>query len=295
MVQARRHRKRSAVYVCSDEMVDVARAVWAVIPPRTKRRVCRWKTLPQAAVLRKVDTVYLFSFLDDLSDKGTQVTLGDVGEATRKYLLVNRSLPPEAIPARLVPLNVRDESRIHLARIEDSETLESYLLRFVQALGLDDMHNAIIDAWWEGDVLVVISPGFERLRMPMPQLPKKLRRARLTDREEFTIDDFGEFVYWPKMDIHMGWSQFLQAVDPHAKLRAQQKSEAFNHRYGLAIRDLRQDSELRQSDIRGLDARTVGRIERGERRASANALTKLANAHRMNANEYMAALADRLV
>lgn len=295
MVQTRRHQKRSAVYVCSNGMVDVTNEVWAVIPPRTKRRVSHWVTLPRAEVLRKVDTVYLFSFLNDLSERDIRITSRDVAGATTKYLLVNRGLPQEAIPGCITPLNVRDGNRIHLAGIKGSETLKSYLLRFVQALGLGDTHNAIIDAWWEEDVLVITSPSFERLRIPMPQLPKKLRRARLTDREEFTIDDFGEFVYWPKMDIHMGWSQFLQAVDPQAKLRAQQKSDAFNQRYGLAIRNLREDSELRQSDIRGLNARTVGRIERGETRASANALTKLANAHCMNANEYMAALADRLV
>ncbi len=30
----------------------------------------------------------------------------------------------------------------------------------------------------------------------------------------FVIDPDGSFVHWPDLDVHLGWNQFLQAVDP---------------------------------------------------------------------------------
>jgi hypothetical protein len=54
----------------------------------------------------------------------------------------------------------------------------------------------------------------------------------------------------------------------------------------------RQKSKLRQSDIKGLTPRQVGRIERGECRATHNALSKLAKAHKMGLSDYMNELAN---
>jgi ribosome-binding protein aMBF1 (putative translation factor) len=125
-------------------------------------------------------------------------------------------------------------------------------------------------------------------------LPSQIRQASLQQRNHFQIDEDGDQVYWPDLDVHMGWSQFRQAVDPASRIRAQQKDARFNKSYGAAIRDLRESHGLNQSDIRDLDERTVRRIEQGETRATANAIEKLAAAHRMKTNDYMQELANRL-
>lgn len=153
--------------------------------------------------------------------------------------------------------------------------------------------KTIMDAWWEGDRLIVVAPTFERLRVPVDAVPK-LRHASPESRERFEIDEHGQYIYWPDEDVHMGWAQFQQAVDPAAKLQAQQQSQAFNQRYGTAIRTLRKERKLTQAQIPGLDARTVRRIEQGRTPATVNALTKLAAAHRMSIHDYTAALASRL-
>jgi len=158
------------------------------------------------------------------------------------------------------------------------------------SLASDDPWERIIDAWWEEDQLVAINPSFKRVHVPLERLRPLANhpREKLSD---FQIDQEGAFIFWPKLDVHLGWDQLVQAVDEQAYLRARQQSADFNKRYGVAIRKLREQSDLRQSDVPGLTPRQVGRIERGECRATHSALTKLAEAHGMDANRYMCRLA----
>jgi transcriptional regulator with XRE-family HTH domain len=83
------------------------------------------------------------------------------------------------------------------------------------------------------------------------------------------------------------------AVDKAASLKAKQQTGAFNKAYGSAIRKLRREKGLHQSDVEGLTARQMGRIESGER-ATLSALQKLAGSYGMSVNEYMDELARRL-
>jgi hypothetical protein len=141
----------------------------------------------------------------------------------------------------------------------------------------------------------VVSPtpeGFRKLRVPLEKLPV-LQKLSQKQRQEFEIDEEGTFLYWPGGDIHLGWEQFEYAVDKAASLKAKQQTEAFNKAYGSAIRKLRREKSLRQSDIEGLTPRQVGRIESGQR-ATLSALQKLAGPHGMSVSEYMEELAKRL-
>ncbi len=144
----------------------------------------------------------------------------------------------------------------------------------------------IAEAWWDGDALVVISPRFERLAVPIARIPA-LRGKRKADLEQFEVDSDGSFVYWPILDVHLGWDQLLQAVDPERALKAGQKDRDFNRRYGAAIRRMRENSGLRQSDISGLSSKQVGRIESGECRATHRAITSLAKAHGLSVVDYL--------
>src|SRR5437764_1000015 len=82
-----------------------------------------------------------------------------------------------------------------------------------------------------------------------------------------------------------------QVTDPASALRAMQESQEFNARYGQAIRKLRLASGITQAGIRGLTARQVGRIEKGQCRATSSALKKLAAAHRLALDIYLDSLA----
>ena len=103
----------------------------------------------------------------------------------------------------------------------------------------------------------------------------------------FQIDPDGSFVYWPDIDVHLGWNQFLQAVDPDELRRAQQRGAGFNQRYGAAIRTVREGLKISQSKVEGITESQLRRIEQGECRATAGALAALAEAHGLPVHNYL--------
>ncbi|NLE58303.1 MAG: helix-turn-helix transcriptional regulator [Planctomycetes bacterium] len=262
--------------------------------PRPPCPMVRFWTQWQQALESRYHTLYVVSSLGYLTNAQELSYLRQCEGAELKLLAFVDDLPVESIPEHLCRLRVRSDKRVHLVQTHGAKATETFLTRFVGRLCGGPTDNSIIDAWWEGDELVVLSPSFLRLRVPVGSLPAKLRDADEGIRKNFQIDQYGDFLYWPKVDVHMGWEQFTQAVDPVARLRAEQKSKAFNTRYGRAIRRLREASSLKQSDIGGLDERTVRRIEQGRTRATANAIVKLAKAHSMDASQYTAELARYL-
>lgn len=260
------------------------------LKPSVKRSCRIWVDWPAKAPSRLLHQVFVLSYLRDLHDRLETVTKPVPGQ--KRFLLFQDDTPIESVVELLSELDVRTPSRLHLARLE-VDTEETFVGRFLSALSTPEGEGAIIDAWWDGDELVVISPMLERLRIPSAKLPK-LSDVRKDIRHDFEIDPYGAFLYWPRQEVHMGWSQFQQLVDPQALLRAQQKSTRFNRRYGQAIRKLREEHSLSQAEIKGLDPRTIRRIEKGETRATSNALTRLAAAHRLDTNVYMNELAQRM-
>jgi hypothetical protein len=244
---------------------------------------------------RNAGQVFVVSALRTIAREPELSCARQLAAPSKRFLLFlgPESIPAESLAESLIALGARSKERLHLARLEVDDE-HSFLRRFVAALLSSDAEDSIIDAWWDRDELVVISPRFQRLRIPFSHLPVKLRRAAARDRLQFDIDPDGEFIYWPTLDIHMGWPQFQQAVDPRARLKAQQKHGQFNQRYGQAIRALRRSKALSQRTIAGLDERTVRRIEQGQTRATASAINKLAAAHGMTPANYMAVVAELL-
>jgi hypothetical protein len=212
----------------------------------------------------------------------------------KHYLLfVSSSTPVMAVPERVTRLKIRSPERIHLSMTLNEHDEESLIGRLLRSLAFGITRESVLDAWWENDVFVVLSPTFKRLHVPIAKLPA-LRNKSKEDLRDFQIDKDGSYVFWPKLDVHLGWDQFTQAVDSEAYMKARQKSDDFNRRYGVAIRTLREKSGLNQSQIEGLTPRQVRRIELGECRATHAALAKLAHAHRITTPQYMSQIASLL-
>ena len=91
------------------------------------------------------------------------------------------------------------------------------------ALAGSENRSSIIDAYAVGDTLVVLGPKHRILHVPMRTLPS-LRDKSPAALRNFEIDPDGSFLYWPELDVHLGWNQFLQAVDPAEFRKAQQRS-----------------------------------------------------------------------
>jgi nitrite reductase/ring-hydroxylating ferredoxin subunit len=160
------------------------------------------------------------------------------------------------------------------------------------AMPRQDRHR-IVDAWVEGGTLVVASPGFDRLRVPLNDLHRVVGAAT-DDIKAFEIDEDGSYLYWPHADVHLGWEQLQGIVDPTTLLAAQQRSAAFNLQYGRVIRMLREEHGLKQSEIVGIADRHLRRIEHGQVAATSSVLASLAQAHGMDLARYLAELAGRL-
>lgn len=246
-------------------------------------RVCGKRGVPVICV----------SWLDEIDGKYVDHVRA-LKNRRREFLLFLGRLPCEAIPERLARLNVRDPSRIHVAQSgRDMNAVNAMIERLVSALASKEEQKGILDAWWEDEVLVVISPSFQRIRVRLEKL-RPLRALKTGSLERFEIDEDGSFLYWPAADVHMGWDELAQSADENAYIRARQESKQFNREYGAAIRRLRRELGLRQTDVKGLSSRQVRRVEEGKCRATSSALAKLAKAHGMGISTYLSELAKRL-
>ncbi len=255
------------------------------------RRIKTWSHLPLQGTTR----LFIVCTLEDLTrERIAEIRKLKVMKGRDKvFLLLKGRMPSRAVVDRVTWLDVRDDSRVHFSETDEVDE-EVFAERFLLGLECGDNERRILEAWWEEEVLAVVSPsrtGFEKLRVPLEKLPA-LKTYPSDALAHFEIDEDGLFIYWPRLDVHLGWEQFEMAVDRAAGLRAKQQSDAFNRSYGSAIRELRIQSDLRQTDIDGLTARQVGRIERGECRATHVALTKLAEVHQMTLSDYMNRLAS---
>lgn len=198
------------------------------------------------------------------------------------------STHPDQIAHWMRRMNIRSEDRLHVVKVEDLEAprVAQLLGRVCSALGRDSSRGIIIDAYLSGDTLHVRGSKHRMLHVPVGSIPSLRDQAAAVVRN-FTIDPDGSFLYWPELDAHIGWDQFLQMAHPEELRKAQQRSAAFNRRYGAAIRKVREEAGIPQSKIKGLTERQVRRIEQGECRATAGAVTALAKAHGLDGNAYM--------
>jgi hypothetical protein len=190
---------------------------------------------------------------------------------------------------------IRSEERLHVLRVEDlkAQQVSELLGRVCAAFRPDGSRGSIIDAYLAGDELLVRGPRHRMLHVPVRSIPALKGQSRDVLRN-FKIDPDGSFIHWPDLDAHLGWNQFLQAVDPAELHKAQQRSADFNSRYGAAIRKVREAAGITQSNVEGLTDRQVRRIEQGMCRATAGALAALAKAHGLDVNAYMDKLAKTM-
>ncbi|MFN0196803.1 MAG: helix-turn-helix domain-containing protein [Planctomycetaceae bacterium] len=151
----------------------------------------------------------------------------------------------------------------------------------------------IVDAWIENDKLVLLSPSFDRLEIPLEKLARFIGTNR-TKWNSFEIDEDGSYLYWPHADVHLGWKQFMQIIDPTSALADMKKTAEFNKQYGAAIRSLREEQGLKQADIHGMTERQLRRVEHGEQAATKATLESLAFAHVKSLEEYLKMISQRL-
>jgi hypothetical protein len=231
-------------------------------------------------------------------DEGFLRAFRERATSDTRLLVLNNSRSSDWLLTRIVNLQIRSPFRFYVADPPFAQTNEknwedlivSYLGRLNAALDSKEFHGRIFDACLEDGILHVTSADFRRLEIPLSKIVP-LANVDTETAENFEIDEDGSYLFWPILDLHLGWEQFQQVVDPEAIRRAEQKTHAFNVRYGAAVQDFRLQVGLALSAIPGLSEKQLRRIESGECRLTSNAAGKLAMAHGIKQNEYLQAIA----
>ena len=274
--------------ICSDfvrKLPDKIRNPIRVFPFASWQEV-NWKKIGQD----RSGIILLICRLADIPEESG--ALQAIGRE-RKHLVFVEDMPVEAISARVPRLNVRDSRRLHMARERSPAAISAIIKRAIGGMAAGQAENRIVDAWIEGNQLVILSPSFMRLHVPLEELRRFLGKD-MKSIKAFEIDENGSYLYWPHADVHFGWEQLQGIVDPVFLLAAKRRSFEFNAEYGAAIRSLREERGLKQTDIQGIADRHLRRIENGQISASKSSLEALAEAHEMILADYLDALAKRL-
>jgi len=184
------------------------------------------------------------------------------------------------VAQRAAQLSARSRKPTYVA--PDAASARRLLL--AQANGAEDLLIASADL--VGDTLEVWSCEPKLYRIPISAFPSLLRLPKRS-RGWFEVSPSGSRLHWPDGDVDLDLEAMRSAIDPR-RIREQQASYfAEADRYGAAIRRLREEKGLRQTDIPGLTDRTLRRVERGLVFPRVETIKKLASAHDLTPNEYM--------
>jgi transcriptional regulator with XRE-family HTH domain len=221
------------------------------------------------------------SFASELIQAVIQLPEWSAGSSTR-YLIIS-DVPEQVLPKLLSALDLRrPDQRLHLTRDTGS------IRRLLVSSARRESMLGIIDAYVWGDQLTIITGDFQFRAFPLRRIPLV---APLTAQEQiaFEISADGSGIHWPAGDIHLGVSQILQAADPMYLVDVAIERNG-RDRTGAALRRLREERDLRQTDIPDLGERQVRRIEEGISRLRVESAEKFAGAFGMD----LASLLDEI-
>ena len=164
--------------------------------------------------------------------------------------------------------------------------------RLVIALKRPAPWEGILDAYVLEDSLVVVLGDMSAREFPIRRLPQ-VGRFEPAVLSHFLIDSAGSYLYWPDRHVHMGPSQMLQAGDPMYQADVDIRRYEME-RVSLALLDMRNDRQLKQTEILGLSDRHVRRLEREKVRLTVDAATKFASAFGLTLSEFLDELSERI-
>ena len=166
--------------------------------------------------------------------------------------------------------------------------------RVVNAWQLGAQDILIADAAVTDDRLLVRSCALESFEVRFGEIPA-LARLPESERDKFIVDQDGSYLYWEVNDTHVGLDMIRFATDAKFRETSLLSKLASRRQFGSAVKAVREESELRQSDVPGVSQRQVSRIESGSSGAPRyETLRKLALAHSPTAAEYLDRVGNQL-
>jgi transcriptional regulator with XRE-family HTH domain len=235
----------------------------------------------------------LITSLSDLNDprrrqllEAMVQQLADRARRVPWVVIETESVPPlrsEALQA-LVQLTAQ------LARVPYVTSALPVVRRMILAHKSKSERELIASASISGGKLVVWTCEPQRLEAPVDAIPS-LARMNPSSLSRFVVSESGSRIHWPDEDVDLTAESIRAFADPEVRRQQQAARRAEAALYAKAIRSLREQHGLRQSDIPELTERQVRRLEEGDTMPRVATLQKLARAHSMDVDAYVAALA----
>jgi hypothetical protein len=163
-------------------------------------------------------------------------------------------------------------------------------MRFLSAWARGIEDHVVATATAFEDRLAVRNCAMKSFEIGFDAYPA-LARIPVADRSAFTLDPDGLFLHWPGAEVHLTMEDVLLAANPRLREQAATRRLASDRAFGAAVRTLRQKHSLKQTDIPGLTARHVRRVEHGSVPGE-GALLSLAAAHGMDPDAYLEAVTE---
>lgn len=180
----------------------------------------------------------------------------------------------------------KPDQRIHVSR--DSGAMKRQAI----ALQRDRPDDGIVDAYVLSSDLCLVLGDLSIRCLPLDRLTP-LARLKDAEIESFEIHSSGSFLWWRDYDLRLGASQLLQAVDPTHLADVAIKRYAVE-KTSLALRWLREQRNMTQSDISGLSDRHVRRLENEEVRLTTDVAEKYAGSFGISLAEFLEELGSHL-
>lgn len=167
---------------------------------------------------------------------------------------------------------------------KDLEILE----RVISAWESGAQHRLISDAYGLAGNLVVLDCAATRYVIEPKHLPEvKAEPGWLIG---FEIHSDGSHIQWPDVGFHIDLEGLRSRADEKFRNEAIRDHLHISQKLGAAIRKIREEYELKQSDFKELSERQIRRIENGESAPTYDTLQILSGYHEMKVEEYL----DRL-
>ncbi len=137
------------------------------------------------------------------------------------------------------------------------------------------------------NILIVMGCDLNLWQVSFEAIPC-LNKLPLAERTNFEIDRDGSYLHWQWNDVHVDLEDIKAAVDPEFRNQLYLEKLKYNQSLGKAISQVRKAHNLNQNEIKGLSDRHLRRIENEGYQVTIDVLKKLAVAHNMNLEDYLA-------
>lgn len=153
--------------------------------------------------------------------------------------------------------------------------------------------ETIADAKIEDGMLEVLTCDLDIVRVDT-QKSELLSCLSPLELQNFELDAWGNYISWPDAGIDMDLHAIKFESNEEYRLEFLQGLAKSEQRLGAAIRQLRQEANLRQSDFPGLNERELRRIEANEVSFRQSTFKKLADGFGLSIEDFLDMLSKKM-